>query len=246
MKFQLLVLTLCIAVSITQVYAKNLKHKWHADILLRYENETNHLNIKDRERIRVIAHAGVKSRWTDIWSTQVRLSTGLKNKQNVPAITIHRFNDQPQPDSDIFFDRAFVKADFDNVTVSLGKIPWASKQVTDIFWDRHLNPIGGSMNWQLSKQHALHIAQFKPLDGQSNTVGDMTVVQWQAKFNGLGAQWAFMPWLVNYNGESGATYAHKDTAISNQFIRLSTFVKLDQWRLGQILVKAWKTVNISR
>jgi len=239
MKFKCLVISLCMLANVAN--ASDVKHKWHADILLRYENETNHVNLKDRERMRVIAHAGVKSKWSDTWSTQLRLSTGLKNKQNVPAITVHRLNEQPLPDKDIFIERAFIQAYFSDLTVNLGKIPWGSKQVTDIFWDRHLNPIGGSLNWKLSKHHSLYVSQFKPLDGQSSTVGDMTIIQWQSTFDWQGAQWALMPWFVNYEGESGATYARKDTAISNQFLRLSTYVKLGKWRLGADLGQSLKS-----
>ena len=102
MKFQFLAISLCMVSSLANT--SNIEHKWQADILLRYENETDHLKLKDRERMRLIAHAGVKSHWSDQWSTQLRLSTGLKNKQNVPAITVYRFNEQPRPDTNIFFD----------------------------------------------------------------------------------------------------------------------------------------------
>lgn len=208
------------------------KHKWFADTLLRYENETDSIGIKDRERMRVIAHAGVKSSWTTNWSSTVRLSTGLKNKQNVPAITVHRFSDQPQPDSDIFVERAFLTGKFDGLKINMGKIPWGSKQITDVFWDRHLSPVGISADVNASKTHSFHFAHFKPLDGQTSTVGSMTVLQWQFKYQLEDIELAVMPWFVNYKGETGVLYAKKDTAVDNEFYRLSAYMKKGKWRLG--------------
>ncbi len=207
-------------------------HDWFASMLWRYENETGSIGIKDRERIRLIANAGVKSKWSDNWSSTLRISTGLKNKQNVPAITMHRFTEQPQPDNDIFIDRAFVTGKFDKVKVNIGKIPWGSKQITDIFWDRHLNPIGVSSDWTIAKGHKLHLAHFQPLDGASDTIGDMFIVQWQAKFKAENFELGLMPWWVKYDGESGAEYATRDTHLDNDFFRLSAYVKSGKWRLG--------------
>lgn len=222
---------------------KDDKHKWFADALLRYEDETGSVGIKDRERMRVIAHAGVKSHWSANWSSTLRLSTGLKNKQNVPAITVHRFSQQPQPDSDIFIERAFVTGKFDKISVNIGKIPWGSKQITDMFWDRHLNPIGFSSNIKVANGHVLHLSHFKPLDGASDTVGNMSVLQWQFKYSFDGVDFAIMPWWAKYNGEQGATYAKKDTSIDNEFYRISAYMKSGKWRLGTDIGKGDPSIS---
>lgn len=207
-------------------------HKVIANAIIRYENETEHLNIKDRERMRLIAHAGLQSKWSDNWSTQIRFRTGLKNRQNVPAITFYKFTDQPQPPNDVFIDRLFVQGKFDQFSFKAGKIPFQPKQVTDIFWDHHLNPIGLSVNYKASKNHQIYFARFKPLDGATATVGDMTVLQWQAKWQFDNWQFAFVPWLVDYRGEDDARYATRDTALDNQFLRISSYVKTGKWRFG--------------
>lgn len=224
---------------------KKNTHDWFADMLWRYEDETGSVRIKDRERIRLIAHAGVKSSWTKNWKSTIRLSTGLENKQNVPAITVHRFSEQPQPDSDIFLERAFITGKFEKFNVNIGKIPWGSKQITDMFWDRHLNPIGFSANLISSKQSVLHFAHFKPLDGASGTVGNMSVVQWQFKYKYDGVEFSIMPWWVKYNGEVGALYAKKDTAIDNDFYRLSAYMKSGKWRLGTDIGKGDPNIHDS-
>jgi len=208
---------------------------FYGDILLRYENEQGHVEIKDRERLRAIIHAGLRQTLSDNWSYDIRLSSGLKNKQNVPAITLHRFNDQPKPDSDIFLERAYLKGKFKDTQVYLGKIPWKNKQVTDTFWDRHLSPYGAHIQHKLSARNALQFSYFKPLDGQSDTVGNMWIVQWDHSTELLGGKWRVSPWWVKYSGQGGAQYAKKDTALDNEFVRLSTQAKYGPYRFGMDL-----------
>lgn len=207
-------------------------HKVMANAILRYEDETDHINIADRERMRLIAHGGIQSKWHPQWRTQIRFRTGLKNKQNVPAITVYKFNDQPQPDNDVFIDRLVIEGKFDDVSVNAGKIPLQPQQVTDIFWDHHLNPLGLSVNYRVSQSHAFYAARVKPLDGDSSTVGDMTVLQWQVNWQVNDWQFGLSPWWVDYRGEAGARYAKQDTALDNQFVRVSSYVKTGKWQLG--------------
>ncbi|MCY7296625.1 putative porin [Alteromonas sp. a30] len=214
------------------IHSETLRHESFADVLLRYENDTEHNNLRDRERMRVIAHVGIQSHWSTRWQSQVRLSTGLRNRQNVPAITAHRFNDQPNPDDDVYIDRAFLTGSFSQLTVKLGKQPWASKQITDIFWDRDLNPIGASVDWQISDNNTLHVSQFKPLDGEGATVGNLTVAQWQSTTRWKQWQLTFMPWWVNYNGDTNARFATKDTQYDNEFVRVSMSANYGPWQLG--------------
>lgn len=226
MKHALLIITLLIA---PQLYAKNT---FYGDILLRYENEHSHINIAERERIRSIIHGGLKTQWSDMWSTNVRLSTGLKNKQNVPAITLHRFSDQPQPDSDIFVERAFVQGKSSNWYLQAGKVPWKSKQVTDIFWDRDLNPWGVNAEYALSPNYKLFFSYYQPLDGNSDTVGDMYVLQLQSTFKSGNWEFGFSPWFVDYQGEANAEFATRDTQYDNRFIRLATYAKYGKFKIG--------------
>ena len=208
------------------------EHQFYGDVLLRYENETNHVKLPDRERIRAIIHGGLKTKFSDRWSGDIRLSSGLKNKQNVPAITLHRFNTQPKPDTDVFIERLYMKGQWQDTTVFAGKIPWKSQQVTDVFWDRHLSPYGVHIKHQLDPQQSMDFAWFKPLDGQSDTVGNMWLIQWSKRFQAWGGKWTVAPWYVNYDGEDNARYAKKDTAIDNRFIRLSAKARFGAYQFG--------------
>ncbi len=208
------------------------ENTFYGDTLFRYENENSHINIDSRERIRVIAHGGLKTQWSNLWSTNIRISTGLKNKQNVPAITVHRFSDQPQPDSDLFLERAFVQGKSDKWLFQGGKIPWKSFQITDIFWDRDISPWGINTEYSLNKDHKLYFSYYQPLDGNSSTIGDMYIVQLQSKFKFDNWEFGFAPWFVDYHGEANAEFAKKDTQYDNQFLRLATYAKFGKFRLG--------------
>ncbi|UAA40488.1 putative porin [Paraneptunicella aestuarii] len=204
----------------------------YGDILIRYEDEGNHISLPPRERMRLIAHAGIKTQWTENWLTHFRLGTGLKNKQNVPGITIHRFSEQPQPDSDIFLERAFIQGKGENWKVEIGKVPWNNFQVTDIFWDGDLNPWGMNFNYEVSAQSTLYLSYYQPLDGNSDTIGDMSLIgfQWREKMGNW--QLGITPWFVDYQGESNAQYATKDTQYDNQFLLLSAYAKYGMFKVG--------------
>jgi hypothetical protein len=202
------------------------------DVVVRYENESQHNNLADRERLRLIARLGLKGEFNDTWAAQVRLSTGLKNRQNVPAITIARFNTQPQPDSDVYIERAFITGNFSKTQLFLGKIPWQTQQVTDVFWDRNLNPIGAQVNYQFNAQHQLQLALLKPLDGNSDLIGLMHIIQWNMRYDFNNVTVAISPWFVDYQGQSGAVYASKDTDLDNRSIRLSASVHYKGYKLG--------------
>ncbi|MBU2879198.1 putative porin [Aliiglaciecola lipolytica] len=201
-------------------------------VLLRYENETDQINLTPRKRVRVIAAIGVTSQLNDVWSFTAQARTGLKNKQNVPAFTLYQITDQPAGDKDIYISRAFAKAKFDSLTMFAGKIPWKTNQVTDLFWDRHLNPIGVHLDYDLGAGQNLKFTSFKPLDGASGTVGHMSIFQYQSVFSTDLGKLTVSPWFVDYRGQTGALYAKKDTLFDNQFVRLSMKIKQGNWQLG--------------
>ena len=204
----------------------------YANVLLRYENEIDHEFFRDRERIRLIGRVGVDVKFNDVWSSRFGLRTGLKNRQNVPAITIARFTEQRQPPNDIFIDRFYITGKFEKLTLNLGKIPWGTKQISNIFWDRSLNPQGAHLDYMFDEYNKISVAHFVPLDGATNTIGQMSVAQWVHTRNISSWKWTIAPWLVSFNGQIGADFATRDTDIDNRFVRLSTFIKKGQWQLG--------------
>lgn len=203
-----------------------------SDVMLRYESESGHHNIPQRERLRLIAHLGAQYQINQHWTISGRLRTGLKNKQNVPAITIHKFNDQPSPDSDIFVDRLFVEGKLNKLKITAGKIPWSSWQVTDLYWDRQLNPIGVHLDYQINhQQHLAHMSAL-PLDGHTGTVGQLHVSQWRYQFNYHDWTLNIAPWLMLYKSQDHAEFAKRDTQFDNQLLNLSIRAKKGKWALG--------------
>lgn len=203
--------------------------------LLRYENETKLTNMPDRERLRLILQGGYKVKFNDSWTVVGGLSTGLKNKQNVPAITIKRFNSQGQPDSDIYANQLYVQYKNDSFEVKVGRVPWSFAASTDIFWDRNLNPYTVFFNKKMGKNHALSAAYIKPLDGEYGSVGDMFVSQYQFTTKIEGVVLAFQPWLVSYSGQQNAEYATRDTQFDHRSVRLAMSAKYNKWRVSMDL-----------
>jgi hypothetical protein len=101
--------------------------------------------------------------------------------------------------------------------------------VTDLFWDRHLNPIGIHVDYTLGNNSAAKFATFKPLDGASKTIGHMSILQYQTKLPTEFGQLTLSPWFVDYKGGSSAEYAKKNTLFDNQFLRLSGTLN---WRMA--------------
>ena len=201
--------------------------------LLRYENESfQKSGTPDRERLRLIVQGGYKIQINDSWLAVGRLSTGLKNKQNVPAITIKRFSTQNQPDNDVYIDQAYMQYKHDTFQAKIGRVPWSFNANTDTFWDRHLNPYTVYFKKNLGPNHTFSGAFIKPLDGQSSTIGDMFVSQYEYKTSRNNIAWSVQPWLVIYQGEANALYATRDTANDHRSARLSLSARYNSWSLG--------------
>lgn len=206
--------------------------KIDGSVLLRYENETAQINLSPRKRLRAIAAIGVTSQFNDYWSFTAQVRTGLKNKQNVPAITLYQITDQSEGGKNVYLSRFYAKAKFDDMTLLVGKIPWKTQQITDLFWDRDLNPIGIHIDYNLGAGDSFKFATFKPLDGASHTVGHMSIFQYQKQLSTDFGQLTLSPWFVDYRGDAGGVYAKKDTQFDNQFIRFSGAIKRGEWQLG--------------
>lgn len=212
--------------------AQGVKTEFSGHTLLRYENETRLSNTPDRERIRLVVRAAIKTDWSARWTSTLRASTGLKNKQNVPAITIYKFTEQAQPDNDVFVEQAFVQYTSPKTQVRIGKQPWLLYNITDIFWDRNLNPIGVSIKHSITKGHNFNAAALMPLDGHSGTIGQIYLAQYHftKKINAYTLN--FAPWVAYFNGQESAEFATRNTDIDHKSIRMSSSIKYQGWQLG--------------
>ncbi|MFT2091299.1 hypothetical protein [Paraglaciecola sp. 2405UD69-4] len=200
--------------------------------ILRYENETDQVNLTPRKRVRLIASVAATHHVNKRLSVVSQVRTGLKNRQNVPAVTLYQKTNNPSGDKDIFISQLYTRFSLNNLSATLGKIPWQSKQISDLFWDRHLNPIGLHLEYSLAQRQKLVFATFNPLDGQTNTVGHMSLIQYQTVLAVDNALITLSPWFVDYTGEVGANFATGDTQFDNRFLRFSGSIKLDDVRFG--------------
>ena len=219
-----------IALPVTAVADQH--HDINGSVLLRYEDDFDHRLFKERERLRLIADLGLNSDWSEHWFSEIRLSTGLKNKQNVPAITIYRFNSQPSPDDDVFLNRYYLGYRSGKFITQAGKVPWQIKHNTDMFWDMNLNPYGITARYDKDNNTRFDGGFIKPLDGKDDTVGTLIY---------LAARWTFpvgqytltlAPWFVDYQGEENAEHATRDTQFDNRSIRLGATLAAGPYKLG--------------
>ncbi|GAB5540097.1 MAG: hypothetical protein Salg2KO_22000 [Salibacteraceae bacterium] len=217
------------------------QHDFSAYALLRYENDARLVGQPSRERMRLIARASLLSEWSPKWQTKLTVGTGLRNKQNVPAITVYRFTEQNQPDTDIFINQAYVQYSAEDFQIRAGKQPWDFFNITDTFWDRDLNPIGISLRYKPENAHTFNFASLLPLDGENDTVGQLYVGQYhlEQKQGSLGL--AFAPWFAYYNGQNSARFATRDTQFDHRSVRLSTALKYQKWQFGMDLGLALNT-----
>lgn len=227
--FTLLVMPLLTAWLPTQINAQPLTFFGHA--LVRYENEGQFSSKPDRERMRLIARVGSKYRLSENVSLAARLSTGLKNQQNVPAHTIARFTTQKQPNNDVYVDQLFFTYQTDRWEAVLGRSAWRFHANTDIFWDRDLNPMTVFTSYSPSESHRLSGAFIKPLDGANATVGDLFITQYEYLFSIGSYDFRLAPWWVRFDGDT-ATFATRDTYLEHQSLRLAATMQYENWKLG--------------
>ncbi|HCF79500.1 MAG TPA: hypothetical protein DER52_07450 [Glaciecola sp.] len=201
----------------------------NGNAMLRFENETFAVR-NPRQRLRFIGRVGLTAKYAEFTFVS-RLSTGLKNRQNVPAITVIKFNSQPQPDSDIFVERLFMQYRTKPITITVGKQPWAFANQTDTFWDRQLNPQGVHANYQFGSGDQARVAWLKPLDGATDTVGKLVIVQYETSIPLAQGKLVLAPWWVDYQGGS-AQFAKRDTQYDHQSLRFSGAYETGLWRYG--------------
>ena len=221
-------ITLLLAVSGSQASELDI----YGDVLLRYENSWDHNFKQDIERMRFIGHLGASYTANDNWFFTTRFSTGLKDKQNTPAITIHRFNDQPLADKNVFLEWIYARYTRGDFKFTAGKIPWQLKNTTDLFWDRDLDPWGFTVAYQLSDNNQFLGGVILPLDGQSSHVGRLVYASYTRKWQQDDLKFTLTPWYAGYEGEQHAYHATRDTQYDNHTLRLSGAVKQNAWQLG--------------
>lgn len=218
---------------------------FYADALLRYEDDYRLLNSSRRERIRFTGHAGVQGQIGNQWHWNLRASTGLKDRQNVPAVTLKQFTDQSYPDRNVFIDRAYVVHERNKLKIWVGKTSWLVPSATAVFWDSDLAVYGASARYAHSDQWAIFAAALKPLDGQTRTTGTLNYAGVSNQI-GFGAyQVTMTPWFVDFHRDTGTEYTNRDVEFDHRSIRLSTIIKKDRWRYAVDLGRALNSFNVT-
>lgn len=212
---------------------KGLDYKVYGAGLLRFESDYDAAGRNDVERMRFVGLLGVKADFGDSgFFGNARLSTGFKSNQGIPAIIIHRFNDQKLGEQDVYFDQMYLGYKNKQFSVKAGKVDWPLPMTVDMFWDMNINPYGISFEANVSEQGILNVAALRPLDGTDNTIGTLNLLSYRHSWKMGDVTYMLNPWYVDYQGENGAIYATKDTQYDNSSLRLTTWAKFDQWKLA--------------
>ena len=205
---------------------------FYGDAALRYEDDY-HLRVASRrERIRFTGHLGMEQEFKNGLSWDFRLSTGERDKQNVPTITVRQFTGGSYPDRTVFIDRSYMRYKSDSVDAYLGKIPWVLKRNTAIYWDSDLHPYGLAFSYNLNKSMQFDAAHLVPLDGQTATTGNLTYVSITYLFDLAGLSWAISPWYADFEGDTDTKYTSRDVEFDNRSVRLTATLKKGLFALG--------------
>jgi len=216
----------------------------YGSALLRYENDHDlSLPGDDRERIRFIGRLGLKYTLNDNWFVDARLSTGFKNYQYIPAIFIYTFDGRQLGRQDVYFDRYYVGYQSEKLAVNVGKVPWALKPNTDMFWDLDHNPFGATLTYQ-TENGQIDAGFIKPLDGYRETVGTLGYVAYRTRWQFDDVNITMMPWLVDYEGEDGAKYSVLDTAYDHRSARIAITAAMAKWTLGLDIGRAFDAQDL--
>ncbi len=231
-KSSVLLFGLLSGISFSGEYAFSETLDWYGDALLRYENDHNSLELSRRERIRFTGHFGVRQQRNDSWFWDLRASTGLRDKQNVPAITLKQFTDQPLPDRTVYIDRVYGHYNIADIKLWLGKIPWVLERNTAIYWDPDLHPYGLALRKKINQLLTLDFSYIKPLDGQTATTGDLVYLSATFKYRFDELTLKISPWYASFNGEPGTRFTGRDTALDNRSLRFSATAIFNKYSFG--------------
>ncbi len=129
------------------------KFKLTADFRLRLEQDWDSQRSdgtprSDRLRLRIRARLGADYRASDIFSFGARIRTGSNDSQQSPHITIADFNNNDTGDSDINFDKWFVKAAQDGFSGWGGRNSFPFWKPNELFWDDDVTPAGVALSYK--------------------------------------------------------------------------------------------------
>jgi hypothetical protein len=102
-----------------------IDYKVYGSGLLRFESDYDAAGRNDVDRLRFVGLLGVKADFGESgFFGNTRLSTGYKSNQGIPAIIIHRFNEQKLGEQDVYFDQMYLGYKTKQFTVKAGKVDW--------------------------------------------------------------------------------------------------------------------------
>ena len=168
---------------VEEIKAEVAKIKWYGDFRTRLESDWDRKDAagdsvsgSDRTRLRIRGRFGAKYVYQDNIEFGFRLRTGSERSHQSPHITIIDFNDNDTGDSDLNFDKYYMKGTYNEFSGWVGRNSHPFWRQDEFFWDDDVTPLGvaGSYKTTLGKQKVeVNSGYFSMPSGMVNTAGNL-------------------------------------------------------------------------
>jgi len=134
----------------------------YADFRFRYENDwdskrSSGIERDDRERLRIRARIGFNYSPTDFLTLGVRIRTGAKDSHQSPHVTIADFDHNDRGDAAVNFDKWFVQAKFEDLSIWAGRNSIPFWKQNELVWDDDVTPVGVGLGYKWAVGEALNV-----------------------------------------------------------------------------------------
>jgi hypothetical protein len=167
---------------VAEIKAQVAEIKWYGDFRIRLETDQDYKNTdgndtnNDRTRLRIRGRLGAKYVYQENIEFGFRLRTGSEKSHQSPHITIVDFDDNDTGDSDLNFDKYYMKGTYNDFSGWVGRNSHPFWRQDEFFWDDDVTPLGvaGSYKTTLGKQKLeVNSGYFSMPSGMVNTAGNL-------------------------------------------------------------------------
>ena len=188
------------------------KLRLYGDFRLRFERDWDSHRADgrlraDRDRARIRTRLRFQFAPTEHLSFGARVRTGSQESQQSPHITIKDFDNNPEGDHDLFFDRWFAQVSGEQFWAWVGRNGFPFWKQNEFFWDDDVTPAGLAGGYRLDidwMQWTANGGVFALPDGERRFHGRLWAGQvvFSAKSNGAGFKAAVGAFA--FDGKPGA------------------------------------------
>lgn len=179
-------LGISVAVPATAAMFETDNFQIYGDFRARLENDwdsqkTDGTDRDDRLRARIRARVGMKYKPNDNFTFDTRLRTGSDDSHQSPHITVADFSGNDTGDSDVNFDKWYLKGETDSLWGWIGRNSFPFWKQNELFWDDDATPAGIAAGYKhgigSDSKLALNTGYLSLPSGMQEFCGDMGAAQ---------------------------------------------------------------------